>query len=250
MNIYRSVLLLLLGLIVFTGCSRSVDTALLSSDEHLKYAQELFNEEDYEKCLAEFQNIILQYPGSAVNDDAQYFLAFTYYKREEFLLAAYEFSKLIRDIPASQFVPDAQYMLAESYYNLSPDYQLDQTYTKKSIDEFQAFIDFFPVHPKVEDAEKKIHGMNLKLAKKEYNNAVIYEKMDYTKAALKYYTLVVNTYHDTEYAPKALYKKINLLIEKERKDEALKSIRSFLSRYPDAQDAMEVARLEAEFAKD
>ena len=46
-------------------------------------------------------------------------------------MAAYEFSKLVKNMPASEFVPDAQYMLAESYFQLSPNFTLDQKYTKK-----------------------------------------------------------------------------------------------------------------------
>ncbi len=59
------------------------------------------------------------------------------YQRSEYIVAAYEFSKLIRNMPASEFVPKAQYMLADSYYQLSPNFNLDQVYTKKAIVELQ-----------------------------------------------------------------------------------------------------------------
>ena len=144
LNMKRIILLLLLSILVW-NCSSSIDTTTLSAEEHLAYAKKLMTDEDYEEAVMEFKSILLQYAGSTVNDDAQYFLGFTYYKREQYLLSAYEFSKLIRDIPASEFVQDAQFMLAESYYQLSPDYQLEQSYSKKAIEEFQAFIEFFPL---------------------------------------------------------------------------------------------------------
>lgn len=236
------------ALLLIVGCSGSVDTSLLSPDEHFEFAMELYQDEDYQGAQQEFQSILLQYPGSAVNDDAQYYLGQTYFSREQYLLAAYEFSKLIRDIPASQFVPDAQYMLAESYYQLSPPFQLDQAYSKKAIEEFQAFIDFFPLNPRVEEAERKISELNNKLALKLYNNAVIYEKMDYTKAAKKYYTNVQETYHDTEYGPLALYKKIQLEINEENYSDARKDINQFLARYPDHESAREIQQLEDQLA--
>lgn len=89
-------------------------------------------DEDYEEAVREFQSILLQYTGSSINDDAQYSLAFTYFKREQYLLSAYEFSKLIRDTPASDFVQDSQFMLAESYFQLSPSYQLEQSFSKSN----------------------------------------------------------------------------------------------------------------------
>lgn len=237
--------LLFLGLLL-SACGDDINTNLFSPEEYFEYARDLYLDEDYEHALKEFQSIILQYPGSTITDDTQYFLGMTYFKREEFLLAAYEFSKLIRDIPASEFVPESQFMLAESYYQLSPNYQLDQAYTKKAIEEYQAFIDFFPLDNKVDEAEKKINEMNIKLAHKTYSNAYIYERMEYTKAALKYYEMVASTYHDTEYAPQALYRKIKMNIDKENNTEALKDINSFLQKYPDDPNAPELSEIEQE----
>ena len=42
-----------------------------------------------------------------------------------------------------------------------------------------------------------------------------------TTAALKYYDSVTEIYHDTQYAPLALYHKINLLVDRNRDSEAL-----------------------------
>lgn len=234
----------LLLTVIIAGCSSSVDTSKYNADEYFNYAMNLYNEEDYDVAVNEFQNITLQFPGSAVNDDAQFYLGMTYFKREQFLLAAYEFSKLIRNTPASPFVPEAQFMLAESYYELSPPYQLDQTYTKKAIEEYQAFIDFFPSSNKVENAENKIKELNDKLAEKDFQSAVIYEKMEYERAAMKYYAQVFETYHDTKYAPLALYNKIKIELRKDLKNEALADISTFLSRYPDDPNAKEIQELE------
>lgn len=242
-------ILAILAVLLVVGCSGGVDTTLFSPEEHYNYAFSLFEDEDYMEAQTEFQSILLQYPGSAINDDAQYYLGMTYFNRGQYLLAAYEFSKLIRDIPASEYVTDSQYMLAESYYQLSPPYQLDQAYTKKAIEEFQAFIDYFPLSPKVEEAEQKINELNNKLAKKLYNNALIYEKMNYYKAAIKYYGDVQEIYHDTEFGPKALYKKIQLEIEKDDIASAKSDINKFLVRYPDHESAKEIQQLEEQLAQ-
>jgi outer membrane protein assembly factor BamD len=232
--------------LVLAGCSGSLDTANLGPEERLKHAIELYNDEDYLEAVGEFQNIVLQYPGNAVVDDAQYYTGLTRYKRGEYILAAFEFSKLIKNMPASELIPDAQYMLAESYYQLSPRYSLDQTYTKKAIEEYQAFVDFFPANSRVTDAEKKINELNSKLAEKEYNNAVIYEKMEYYNAALIYYNNVVEIYHDTQYAPRALYNRIQILIKRDRNSEAVTEIDKFLQRYPDNLSTMELQALKSD----
>ena len=230
--------LIIFGSILFMiyGCSSTRDVNEMSADERLQYAISLYNDEDYQEAATEFESILLQYPGSSMVDDAQYYLGMCRFLRDEYILAAYEFSKLIKNIPASDFVPQAQYMLAESYYELSPDYTLDQKYTVKAIDEFQAFIDFFPLNEKVGEAEQKISELNDKLAQKEFTIAYIYQKLDYYSASLQYYENVVEIYHDTQYAPLALYNKIQLLMERDREDEALSEMRRFVRLYPDDQN--------------
>lgn len=235
-------------LLFIAGCSGSINTSALGPQEHFDYAFSLYEDEDYQEAVNEFQSILLQYPGSAINDDAQYYLGMTYFNREQYLLAAYEYSKLIRDIPASSFVPESQYMLAESYYQLSPPYQLDQVYTKKAVEEFQVFIDFFPTHDKVGEAEAKINEMNEKLARKDFNSAEIYEKMHLTLAALMYYESVVNTYHDTKYAPLALYNKIQLHLSRNEERKAASASREFLARYPDHERALEIKELQTQLS--
>jgi outer membrane protein assembly factor BamD len=242
-KIYLAILLVLIPIIF--GCSGSVDTSKLNSEEYYNYAFKLYQDEDYEISTLEFQNFILQYSGSAFNDDAQFYLAMSYSKKGQHLLAAYEFSKLIRNIPASPFVPESQFMLAESYYNIAPPFPLDQSYTKKAIEEYQAFVDFFPTNSKAEEAENKIKELTERLAQKEYQSALIYERMQYDRAAIKYYGTVAETYHDTKYAPLSLYNKINIEVKKGMNSEALADINLFLSRYKDHPNAKEIQQLES-----
>ena len=232
----------LTGLLVW-GCSSSADLTDLKPEDHLQNAIKLYEDEDYEDAVREFESILLQYAGSSIIDDAQYYLGMTRYKRGEYIIAAYEFSKLLKNIPASPFVPDAQFMLAECYYELSPNFNLDQSYTSKAIQEYQAFIDFFPLNEKVQEAETKINELNTKLAKKNIMIARIYEKLSYYTASLKYYEYVVETYHDTEYAPEALYSKIMLLIDRDREDEALADMKKFMLLFPNDENADQIKEL-------
>jgi outer membrane protein assembly factor BamD len=233
----KLLILLSLTAVIFWSCSSSVVVSELTPEEHLNYAIKLYEEEDYQEAVQEFESILLQYAGSSLIDDAQYYLGLTRYQRQEYIIAAYEFSKLIKNMPASSFVPDAQFMLAECYYGLSPNYNLDQVYTKKAIEEYQVFIDFFPLNERVHEAEEKINELNEKLALKDFTIAQIYEKMDYYTASMKYYDYVVETYHDTEYAPRALFSKITLLMEREREDEALDNMKKFMLLFPEDEEA-------------
>ncbi len=238
-------LLFILIAIGMWGCSASLNTANMGPTQRLDYAMKLYNDKDYMEAIKEFQAITLQYPGNVVVDSAQFFLGMSHFKREEYILGAYEFSRLIKNMPASKFVPQAQYMLADSYYELSPYFELDQKYTHKAIDEFQAFIDFFPTNSEVPDAEKKIAELNQKLAHKEYYTAYIYTKLGDYKAAIIYYNLLLDTYHETMYAPLALYKKINLLVQIKKNNEALAAIDEFMQRYPNDSHIKDVEKIKS-----
>ncbi len=234
----RKIIALFALLVLINACSTKVDTSTLSPEEYYNYVKGLYDDGDYRSAIPEFQSILLQYPGSTINDDAQYYLAMSYFKEDQFILAAYEFSKLIKDIPASPYVPDAQFMLADCYYELSPDYRLDQSYTKKAIQEFQSFLDYFPTSPKVKEVEEKIDELHNKLAHKEFSIARLYYRMEYYKAASIYYTIVLNEFYDTDYAPRALVGRIEAELEMNKKEDALKDIKKFYNDYPDREDEL------------
>lgn len=225
------------------GCSSSYDSASMYPAQRYQFALKLYNNRNYEDALKEFQAIILQYPGNAVVDSSQYYLGQTRFQRGEYIMAAYEYSRLIKNMPTSKLVLESQYMLAECYYRLSPDYSLDQKYTKKAIEEFQAFIDFFPTDLKVPEAEKKITEMNDKLAHKDYYTAYIYTKLEYYNAAIAYYDNVIDNYHDTQYASVSLYDKIKLLVNRKRNDEALTNIAKFIEKYPNDSRVPELEKI-------
>ena len=65
------------------------------------------------------------------------------------------------------------------------------------------------------------------------------------RSALLYYTNVVDEYHDTQYAPLAMYDKINMLVSLNRDNEALEAISKYLDRYPDNNRVKELQELKA-----
>lgn len=234
---------------IFMFCSGAKDLSKLSPEERFLLAKQMFDKRDYMEAISEFESLMIQFSGTEIVDDAQYYLAFSYYKREEYIKSAFEFSKLIRDYPASEYVKDAQFMLAESYYKLSPSYLLDQRFTEKAIEEYQAFIDFFPDDHRKLEAERKIRELNDKLARKIFETGEQYRRMNSIKSALIYYDLLLEKYPDSKYSSEALYIKIKLLIERSRNKEALEEALRYMQRYPDSQYAKEIQKIIEELSK-
>ena len=217
---------------IFFSCGSSNVTLNLSAEERFQQGKKKFDDGDYLEAINEFDIVKLQFPGSSVADDAQFYLGECRYKRDEFLLAAEEYQALKRNMPASSFVPQAQFKTAMCFYSLTPKSSLDQKYASRAIDEFQSFIEYNPTNELVPEAEAKIKEMNIRLAKKIFDTAQLYMTMEYYKAATIYYNTVIEKYHDSPYAEPALLGKARSLLVRKKYEEAKLEIEKFKEKYP------------------
>lgn len=223
------------------GCSSGDALNQPTAEELFQNAKLLYDDGDYREAYDAFRVLTLQHQGSALAEDAQFYLGECQFRREEYILAAFEYESLIRIMPTSELVPNAQFQLAMCYYNRSPEYFRDQEYTMKAIDGFQVFLEYHPTDPRVPEAEAKITELNAKLARKEYESGIIYMRMDYNRAATVSFDFVIEKYHDTPYAEPALLKKGESLLARRRYRDARDIASRFLEKYPSS-----VLRQEAE----
>lgn len=227
------IVLILVAALFYDGCGSSKEIVELTAEERFRLAMREFEDKDYLDAIEQLRVITLQFSGSIVADSAQFFLGESYFHRREYILAGAEYETLIRTMSTSKFVPMARYKLAMCYYKLSPKSELDQRYTIQALDAFQSFIEYHPTHPLVPEAEAKIQELNTKLAKKEYDSGVIYMKMGKYGAAARQFQFVLEKYHDTDFAPRALIGKIQALMMRKRCAEAKVEVQKFLDKYPD-----------------
>jgi outer membrane protein assembly factor BamD len=214
------------------GCGSSTPQSTTTPEERFARAKTLYESGDYLDAINEFTILTLQNQGSSFAPDAQYYLGECRFARGEYELAAFEYSVVKRSYPASARVPDAQYKLALCYYNKSPKAALDQQYTRKAIDEFQTFLEYYPAHLMAADADAKIKELNLRLARKQFETGELYARMEYYRAAILSFDAVIEKYHDTEFAPLASLAKAELLISRDRYAEARTEVARFIDRYP------------------
>jgi outer membrane protein assembly factor BamD len=241
-------LCLLLGLIL-VGCSGSDEVQQISAEKRIERAMTYFNDGDYLKAIEDFRIITLQHQGTSFSDQAQFYMAESYYKREQYILAAYEYELLIRTMPTSSYVSTARFRKAMCYYSLSPGTNLDQDYSKKAIDEFQAFIEYFPTDTLVGVAENSIRELHQKMAKKEYDTGILYMQMEYYRAAGVSFDYVIEKYHDTPYAEPAGFKKGETLFLRKKYIDAKNAFTKFLAKYPNSKLKPDVEEILAESEK-
>jgi outer membrane protein assembly factor BamD len=214
------------------GCGSEEATKQLSAEERYELGMKAFRSEDYLAAIEEFKVVSLQFQGSKVADSAQFYMAECRYLREEYILAAFEYDVLLRTMPSSVFAPRAQFRRATCFYELSPNSILDQNYSRKAIDEYQAFLEYHPTDTLVSLAEQRINELNTKLAQKDFENGMTYMHMEYYKAATYYFDVVLDKYHDTQYAEPALLKKAEALTDRKKYADAKEALVKFREKYP------------------
>ena len=144
---------------------------------------EYYDEKAYFKAAPLFEELITVYKGTRDVEKMYYYYAYCQYGQEDYILAAYYFKNFVNTYPKSQYAEDAQYMYAFCYYLQSPGKNLDQTYTYKAIDAFQLFTNKFPESDKINQCNEYIDKLRYKLQEKESENAKLYYKLGYYKAA-------------------------------------------------------------------
>jgi outer membrane protein assembly factor BamD len=238
-------LLILLSLVVIYSCSSSGASDIETDDPEkaMVVAMKNYDKKDYLQAIDDFSFIKIKFSGTKVADKAQYYLAMCYYQRKEYILAASEFESLLKNFSTSPFAIQGRYQLAMCYYGLSPDFSLDQIYTKYAIVEFQNFLELFPNEKLAPDAEGKIKELKNKLAYKDYKSGVLYMKMENYKAAIYYFENVLQEYFETDYADDALYGKIQALIYKNKTEDALKEVERFEKKFPKSEYLNRVERI-------
>lgn len=237
---------LVVAFVFLAGCSTEEAIQQFTAEERFALGMAKFREEDYLEAIEDFKVVTLQFQGSRVADDAQYYMAECRFQREEYVLASYEYDVLIRTMPTSEYISRARYRKALCYYDLSPNSYLDQDYSRKAIDEFQSFLEYHPTDSLASEAETHITELNTKLARKDYDNGITYMKMDYYRAAAYYFDLVIEKYHDTPFAEPAHMKKAEALFQRKKYQEAGQEVERFLLRYPQSSLKPDAEKLQSE----
>ena len=194
----------LVALIGLVGCGGGQQITSSGPQDAYEKGMAEYQEGDYERAVRYFRTVFNYGRGSEWAPKAQLQLAMAQRQRSRHLVAANEFQRFTQLYRNHTKVPLAQFEQAKSYYLRSPQYQLDQSDTRQAIELFQLFIDRYPDHNKVADAQEMIDELRAKLARKKYDAAQLYERRDMWRAATEAYRRVFDQYPETPWADDAL----------------------------------------------
>ena len=183
---------------IFFGCSSTLPDESLSLAEHLKIGMDYLDEEKYAKAQDEFKFVLSRGTGTDYGDDAQFFLAESYFLNDQFMLSIKEYENLTRKMAFSPFFEKSRFRICEAYRIESPDYYNDQSYTEKALEIYQEFLDDFPESEHGQNVTESMSILRNKLAKKLYETGVLYLKIDEFEPARMSFNSVLDQYYDTD----------------------------------------------------
>lgn len=248
----RNKLLIVLGFFfILSACQND---KLIKRGDTLNVAYQkamaFYVEKDFNEAANAFEQVTRLGRGTEYGQEAQYYLAESYFKSRRYLLAASEYDRYVSLYPQDERRQEAEYKAALCYYNQSPRFKLDQTATRTAIERFQLFNNRYPDSEFVSDAASRIDELRNKLARKSYEAAQFYVRTEQYKAATIYLGETIDQYPESKWAERALLDQIQTWItyadnsvvsaQAERYNNAIEAYEKFIQLFPDSNFRSEV----------
>ncbi|RMF21390.1 MAG: outer membrane protein assembly factor BamD [Bacteroidetes bacterium] len=251
----RVILAAVVGLFLLSGCKSEFEKIRASGDVELihRKAREYFEQGEYQRAQTLYELVIPAYRGKRELEDVYFQYAYTFYHQGKYILANYYFKNFATTFPNSTHREEAEFMAAYSYYHLSPSFRLDQSYTEKAIEEFQLFVNMYPHSERVQECNRLIDEMRLKLEQKAFAEAMLYYDLRQYQAAVVTFENLLKDFPETRKAEQVRFMIVKSAYElarnsiytkqEERYKEVVEYADYYLRKFADGKNQKEVAAI-------
>ena len=213
---------MLLLMVLFISCAGKKPLEKLALEERFDRGMEYLEKKKYYDAQQEFNIVVLSGAHTEWGDDAQFYLAESYFMNKEYLMAIAEYERLTRKMKYSPFVEKCRWRICEAYVKESPKYYHDQDNTDKALQKLQEFLDEYPDSEFSDDANATIKQLRTKLANKLLETGSLYMKLHAYDSAIVAFEELLQNYYDTDLAETAHTEIIHSYALMKKSDEAQK----------------------------
>ncbi len=244
-----------LFLLSMTSCGSGFEKIRTSNDTKLQYdkAFEYYENEDYLKARSLFEILLSTLRGKSESEKVYYYYARTFYETRNYKSSIQYFENFSQTFLNSQYKEESEYLTAMANYKLSPAFRLDQSFTKKSMNQLQAYINKYPKNERVAECNALIDEMQQKLERKAYEEGKLYRDRKMWDSAKQSLTNMIKDFPDSEYIEEARFmiaQSDYLIAENsirfrqiERYEKAVEQARFFKKKYPVSEYTAEVDKI-------
>lgn len=233
--------LLVAVLVVVGGCSPIPTIGDVTVEETYQIGTAAASRGDHLLAIEAMNRVLTESPLHELADDALLALGDSHRAMRDYAMAEGDYRRLPSDYPRSPLVPDASYKLGLAYYDQSLPAPLDQEMTKRAIEQLERFAAQYPESPLTPPARERIAELRSRLAQKDYDTALLYERLESAAAARVYLEAVARDYADTPWAPKALLAQARSLGREGKTAEAQEVYGRLIELYPASEEAKAAA---------
>ncbi len=221
-----------------------------SAAELYSRARAQYDKGDWTKAKLAFESLVYSYPGAAIIDSAQYFLAMCSYNLKDYVVAADEFRRLRTRYPNSPLVDGGDLMHCRALMRIAPkNAALDQEKTREAITELNLFKDNHPLSPNLASVDSLLHQAYERLSRRDFRTANLYQRLGRYQAARIYFQQVIDNYTDSPYVPDCLFNMAEGYRKQDSSDRALEYYEKMLYLYPDAENVAKAKKRIADLAQ-
>ncbi len=236
--------LLIFSILFLLGSCGEYQKVLKSTDNDYKFemAKEYYEEENYARALPLLEELMNIYRGTPKAPQVYYYYAYTHFGEANYLLASFHFKNFAKTFKNDEHAEECAFMAAKCYYLNSPRYSLDQTNTYKALEELQLFINTHPGSERIEESNKLMADLRLKLEKKSFEKAKLFLQTENFKSAIIAFESTLNDFPDTKRKEEIYFHQLEahyLLAEAsvvskqvERMKDAEKAYKKYISTFP------------------
>ena len=191
---------LLLGLLF--GCSSGARFQGLGAEGEFLSGKELYDNGRCFQAAEALQRFLSQHPGSALVDEAIFYLGLSRKCLGEYILAREEFDRLLREFPQSENREEAEWSRALCFQESRHSVDRDPEPTEQAIRAFEVYLDHYPRGAHREEAIRYARESTARLAAKAYENGKTYLMLHRYGAASIYFEKSLVVQPDSDIAPK------------------------------------------------
>ena len=160
----------------------------------------------FEEAIENFTELEIQYPYSEWSARGQMLTGFAQYSAKEYDEAVLSLSKFIELNPDHPLVPYAIFLKAYSYYERTPNINLDQQYSIKSLEQFLELTNRYPKSKYTKKSLEIIKILRNHLSSKELLVGKFYQSNGNYLAAIKRYNEVLKEYKRSIHTPESIFR--------------------------------------------
>lgn len=228
-------LLLVIALLLFTGCSflrEAIKEKSFNAEESFKEANNLMKEGFNEKAREIFEIVLVQDASLKYSKLARVRIGDTYFEDGSFDEAIVEYESFLDINPYHKYSPYVQYKIAMSYFDRIKTVDVSYSWARKALGEFRKLQEHYPRNPYMDTIDNRIKTCNRYLAEYEFYVGNFYFKKASFKAAAQRFDSMLQEYPDSKKEPEALYYLGRSYKNMGDKEKAMFALSALIDKFP------------------